>query len=877
MEILSVTLKNFKSHSDRCFEFKPGTNAICGENGAGKTSILEAIAWTLFDYTGSYSKEDLVRNGSASAQARLAFVSSRDGRTYEVQRCTSKGYTLYDPQLDERLPYSRIKEEVLPWLREHLGVSPGTDLAKLFASTIGVPQGTFTADFLLSKENRKPIFNKVLKIEEYLQTWKDLGDLERYAKHQVERLQEQVSRYEEDLQDLDRFSQEGEIQRQEIQQVQGELRQAETEVRQLEAEQNRLSAEAEQLQQRERDLKQLDQQRSLQAQVLKDAQQDWQQTENAVAICTRNKAAYAAYTQAEEALKTLQQSWLSEQKLQKEKQQLERQLGDRRAHLTSLSLQLEQLAATRQEIIRLEPLSQQQTQLEQSQQNLSQQLQHCQSWRRSLQDREKSLRQVQMRQTQLHREIAEVQILETAVQEIPLLEQQQQRLQEQLSRIAAATQFEADLRRLLSQATEGGDRYQVQVQHTEAALRNLQRTVPGWAAALDLALNTLHTGTTWQQQITAALQEILDDLTEQTSVEKLKQQHRTIDQHLRLARQQQIKFASLERLQVQQSQLETDLQDLQTSLTELQSQLATEPLLLQQQADLTQQWEALDDPKGRRRLHQADLRQEPELRMRAQVLQASLKESEQAIAHVDTQLAAFADLADEMQQQQQTKQTHQWAYDEYLSFRELANTRKERRPRLQAAIAQLQAIDELIQVTQVERDRLGQTFDPVEFQAVQTAYQTAKERTLTLRVRLPELIKAMERLDRDIARLQAIQQTCVQAKAELIQKRQTDRFVKVARKIYKEAGPKIAKRYIHTISLEADRLFRELLNRPNVGLEWTEDYDVVVQEGAHVRRMVNLSGGEQMCAALAVRLALLKVLADIDVAFFDEPTTNMDR
>ncbi|NER85248.1 MAG: DNA repair protein, partial [Leptolyngbya sp. SIO1D8] len=42
-------------------------------------------------------------------------------------------------------------------------------------------------------------------------------------------------------------------------------------------------------------------------------------------------------------------------------------------------------------------------------------------------------------------------------------------------------------------------------------------------------------------------------------------------------------------------------------------------------------------------------------------------------------------------------------------------------------------------------------------------------------------------------------------------------------------------------------------------------------------RFVNLSGGEQMCAALAIRLALLKVLADIDIAFFDEPTTNMDR
>ncbi len=32
-----------------------------------------------------------------------------------------------------------------------------------------------------------------------------------------------------------------------------------------------------------------------------------------------------------------------------------------------------------------------------------------------------------------------------------------------------------------------------------------------------------------------------------------------------------------------------------------------------------------------------------------------------------------------------------------------------------------------------------------------------------------------------------------------------------------------------------------------------------------------------MCAALAVRLALLRILVATDVAFFDEPTTNMDQ
>ncbi|NEP54898.1 MAG: AAA family ATPase, partial [Moorea sp. SIO3C2] len=73
MYLLSVTLTNFKAHRDRNFEFQPGTNAICGENGAGKTSILEAIAWVLFNHRGNYTQDDLVRNGD------------RKGHTSEIQ------------------------------------------------------------------------------------------------------------------------------------------------------------------------------------------------------------------------------------------------------------------------------------------------------------------------------------------------------------------------------------------------------------------------------------------------------------------------------------------------------------------------------------------------------------------------------------------------------------------------------------------------------------------------------------------------------------------------------------------------------------------------------------------------------------------------
>ncbi|XGB38576.1 MAG: SMC family ATPase [Cyanobacteria bacterium LVE1205-1] len=196
MEIQWVTLRNFKSHRDRRFVFQSGTNAICGENGAGKTSILEAIAWVIFDYKGNYKKEDFIHNGCANAQVTVRFISSKDGRTYDILRCTDKGYTLYDPQLDARLDYKNIDQEVLPWLRQHIGVTPDTDLAHLFANTIGIPQGTYTADFLLSPEKRKRVFDVILKLEVYRQVCAHLSKVERYASDRKQRIEHQITQYE---------------------------------------------------------------------------------------------------------------------------------------------------------------------------------------------------------------------------------------------------------------------------------------------------------------------------------------------------------------------------------------------------------------------------------------------------------------------------------------------------------------------------------------------------------------------------------------------------------------------------------------------------------------------------------------------------------
>jgi len=92
----------------------------------------------------------------------------------------------------------------------------------------------------------------------------------------------------------------------------------------------------------------------------------------------------------------------------------------------------------------------------------------------------------------------------------------------------------------------------------------------------------------------------------------------------------------------------------------------------------------------------------------------------------------------------------------------------------------------------------------------------------------------------------------------------------------KEAAPRVARNYVFHVSMEANQMFREISGNAERTLKWTEDYGILLEEDGFERPFVNLSGGEQMAAALSVRLALLKQLSDVRLAFFDEPTTNMD-
>ena len=69
MNVKTLTLKNFRNHSNTSFDFKPGLNIITGDNGIGKTNIVEAIHYlSIARSFRTQEDKDLIQEGKSRAE-----------------------------------------------------------------------------------------------------------------------------------------------------------------------------------------------------------------------------------------------------------------------------------------------------------------------------------------------------------------------------------------------------------------------------------------------------------------------------------------------------------------------------------------------------------------------------------------------------------------------------------------------------------------------------------------------------------------------------------------------------------------------------------------------------------------------------------------
>ena len=64
MHLNKLIIRNFKKFRRADVDFQDGLTGIVGSNGAGKSTIVEAVAWALYGNRASSIKRDYIRNVS---------------------------------------------------------------------------------------------------------------------------------------------------------------------------------------------------------------------------------------------------------------------------------------------------------------------------------------------------------------------------------------------------------------------------------------------------------------------------------------------------------------------------------------------------------------------------------------------------------------------------------------------------------------------------------------------------------------------------------------------------------------------------------------------------------------------------------------------
>ena len=88
MQIISIHLKNIKSHRDTELTFSPGINVLSGANGVGKSTIFESVGYALFgvdaqSFVGNV--ERFITIGAKRGEITVIFQLT-DGEQYRVSR-----------------------------------------------------------------------------------------------------------------------------------------------------------------------------------------------------------------------------------------------------------------------------------------------------------------------------------------------------------------------------------------------------------------------------------------------------------------------------------------------------------------------------------------------------------------------------------------------------------------------------------------------------------------------------------------------------------------------------------------------------------------------------------------------------------------------
>ena len=205
MIIKKVQLENYRSHSNTTVEFTKGVNLILGKNGRGKTSILEAISTVMFntkDRSGKETGKSYIKFGEKSSKVNIDFIAN-DGREYNLKteffKTKPKKQTLKD------MIGSEYDGDIQEKLEELCGIKKGFE--ETYENIVIAKQNEFINIFKDSGTTREKTFNKIFNTQIYKEMYDSFlkEAIDKYAK-QIDYLNRDIVHLKENMEDKEQIT-----------------------------------------------------------------------------------------------------------------------------------------------------------------------------------------------------------------------------------------------------------------------------------------------------------------------------------------------------------------------------------------------------------------------------------------------------------------------------------------------------------------------------------------------------------------------------------------------------------------------------------------------------------------------------------------------
>ena len=853
MLINSVTLQNFKSYEQAQIQFQPGVNAIIGPNGAGKSSILEAIGFVLFNCRGS-GYERRLREGTNRGHVLISLVSSLDEREYDVERVFSENatirYRVCDPQLNQIL--AEGVEDVQTWIARHLKVEPGADLATLFENTIGVPQGTFTAPFLLTAAQRKGVFDPLLQVDEYQRASDKLLLTGRLLIKRVTDLQVEVAHLEGLLAELPRRQAEEQTIIQEINALQERSGAATLQVQALAKQLETLDRAEAQV----RKCENANQNARLQLaglfERLNSAQHLAEEAAQAQQQCAATKSDHEEFIRREAELRLLNAQRNERDALL---QQLNRWNTDA-ARQTVRQQRLEgDLAAIREAVAKLIELGPQ----VEKQQSLELELRQAES-------QCESLIYAQRQQQTAARELAEAETRERQVSECLTAASQ---LEIQISATQLAIQ-QAQL--ALTSNVEARARNVADVSRLQTHTKVLAEATTARCPVCDLELTPEHRAELLERNRleVVSLQQQARQLDEDN-----RQETRTLQTHTATLKKQQAELRDFPS-PGDYTQAHTITTQRRENLHAAQVDVKAFEQSPERRRSLQAQILILGDPRRSYQLYEDQTKREGTVQAELQNVLQLQEQTSAETARLQAALERYADLDKTVRNNQQALDEFRPAHQRFLANEKTAAEYQPRRLQAERLTSEAANAQTIAQGLEHSLTLARAAYDATAHQRIRGEWLAAQNELASTQAQLGLKVERLDEVRQALSVLQNNQQMLAQKQIELTEYTRAQEMLDLIRAWLREAGPQVTRQLVARISHEASNIYSDIMDDHTGWLSWSTDYEVELEIKGARRGFRQLSGGEQMTAALALRLALLRLTSAIDIAFFDEPTAHLD-